>query len=248
MAAESASSLESPLVMKIDDYEVYRDDKHELGSGSYGTVYMGKCLKSEADVAVRRLKLGDESTEEGREWNAKYVDGEIKALEELDHDNIVKLYDWKRRGPYMYLFMELCLEGNLNDYVLKMKELSQIRSFRFMQQIASALEYLHSKNVIHRDIKPGNILVTKHVESKECVIKVTDFGTAREIPSSSAPMTLTLWGSPNWMAPEVYPDKDGRVHYNNQSDTFSSGVLYLSLVDHEKGKPLKARKGMLFHM
>ena len=142
----------------------------------------------------------------------------------------------------MHLFMELCLEGNLNDYVLKMKELSKIQSLRFMQQIASALEYLHSENIIHRDIKPENILVTKHIESKEYVIKVTDFGTAREIPSSSAPMTLTLWGSPNWMAPEVYPDKDGRVHYNNQSDTFSSGVLYLSLADHGKGKLLKARK------
>ena len=62
-------------------------------------------------------------------------------------------------------------------------------------------------------------------------------------------MSLTLWGTPSWMAPEVYL-KDGHAYYNIQSDTFSSGLLYLTLVDHEKGKSLKARTGntMLLHI
>ena len=241
MASSVASPQEPTLTQRIDDYEVYRDE--ELGSGSYGTVSKGKCLKNNEAVAVKRVKLRNEATEEGKEFNSKYIDGEIRTMEELDHDNIVKLYHWKRREPYVYLFIELCLEGNLNDYVLKIKKLSKIKSLRFMQQIASALEYLHSKNVIHRDLKPENILISKDENSTEVQIKVTDFGTARFVPSSAGAMTLTLAGSHNWMAPEVYPDKDGHVRYNNESDTFSTGVLYLSMVEHEEGKSLKARKG-----
>ena len=248
MAASVATSAASPLTMRIGDYEVYRDDKNELGSGSYGTVYKGRRITDGEEVAVKRLKLADETTEEGREWNAKYIDGEIRALQELDHDNIVKLHHWKREESYMYLFIELCSKGNLSDYVLQMKKVSQITTFQFMQQIASALEYVHSKNIIHRDIKPGNILVTKDVTSTECVIKVTDFGTARQVPTSAA-MTLTLAGSTNWMAPEVFPDKDGHVRYNNESDTFSTGVMYLSMIDQEEGKALQARTGnMSFHL
>ena len=200
MAASVVQSAASPWTMRIGDYEVYRDDKNELGSGSYGTVYRGRCVTDGEEVAVKRLKLADGTTEEGREHNAKYIDGEIRALQELDHDNIVKLYHWKREESYMYLFIELCTKGNLNDYVLQMKKLSQITAFQFMRQIASALEYLHSKNILHRDIKPGNIVVTKDTKSGKCVIKITDFGTARQVPSSVA-MTLTLAGSPNWMVP-----------------------------------------------
>ena len=248
MAASVVPSAASPWTMRIDEYEVYRDDKNELGSGSQGMVYRGRRITDGEEVAVKRMRLADDSTEEGREWNAKYIDGEIRALQKLDHDNIVKLCHWKREESYMYVFIELCLKGNLNDYVLQMKKLSQITTFQFMQQIASALEYLHSKNIIHRDIKPANTLVTKDVTSTECVIKLTDFGTARQVPSHAA-MTLTHTGSQSWMAPEVYPDKDGHVRYNNESDTFSTGVMYLSMIDQEEGKSLQARTGnMSFHL
>ena len=245
MASSGASSVISPreptLIQRIDDYEVYRDE--ELRSGQFGTVCEGKCMKNNKAVAVKRIKLRNERTEEGREFKSKYIDGEIKTMEALDHDNIVKLHHWKRREPYVYLFIELCLEGNLNDYVLKMKQLSKIETLHFMQQIAGALEYLHSKNIIHRDSKPENILISKDENSMECQIKVADFGFARWIPSSVGDLSLSVAGSPNWMAPEIYPDKDDRVRYNNEADTFSTGLMYLSMVDHEEGKSLKARTG-----
>ena len=212
---------------KVGDYTVYRDDDNELGKGASGYVWEGKHRPSRTYVAVKRMELGDDF-----ETTQKYIINEIEILKSLDHKNVIKIYHSEERGRYLYVFLELCRNKDLNKFIKEKKFLSKEQTFRFILHISEALVYLHEHDpvIIHRDVKPDNLLVHGDGDQNYS-IKLTDFAFSKRAPQAS-----TYVGSPNWMAPEVRPDKDGNIRYNQQTDTFSAGLVFLSVIDHKTGR------------
>uniref|UniRef100_A0A2K6A3B9 non-specific serine/threonine protein kinase n=2 Tax=Mandrillus leucophaeus TaxID=9568 RepID=A0A2K6A3B9_MANLE len=157
---------------------------------------------------------------------------EIKILKELQHENIVALYDVQELPNSVFLVMEYCNGGDLADYLQAKGTLSEDTIRVFLHQIAAAMRILHSKGIIHRDLKPQNILLSYANRRKSSVsgirIKIADFGFARYLHSNM--MAATLCGSPMYMAPEVIMSQ----HYDAKADLWSIGtVIYQCLV----GKP-----------
>ena len=237
----SSGAIASSMVMKVDDYEVYRDDLSELGSGTFGVVCRGKHLgrPSHGEVAVKRVALA-EDTAEGKKHN-RYVDMEIEILKAIDHENIVTLFHSQTVNNFKYLFLELCDERDLKKFILKEKQVSFPTCLGFMRDISAGLRCLHEQkpSVIHRDVKPSNMLVKKDTTLGRYVIKLGDLGLARTGDATTA------CGAPDWLAPEVYPDSSCNVCFSIECDVYGGGLNFLSLLDHKPGEALEPPKSML---
>jgi serine/threonine protein kinase len=134
------------------------------------------------------------------------------------------------------VFIELCKKGDLNKFIIEEKVLSRELSFRFLVHISEALVYLHEHDpvIIHRDVKPDNMLVHGDDDSNYS-IKITDFAFSKRAPQAAAAFSTHV-GTPDWMAPEVRQGINQRVSYNKQTDVYSAGLVFLSIVEHEEGK------------
>ena len=151
------------MIDEIDGYRFARDDKNELGKGSFATVWKGRHVEQNTEVAVKRVQPGDDTIEEGRAFNRKYVVGEIAALKAIDHKNIVKIYHSTRKDGYIYMFLEYCEQGSLQKFVKEELTLSEVTCISFIKDLSEAVRCLHEKKppIIHRDIKPDNLVVTE---------------------------------------------------------------------------------------
>ncbi|KAF9354257.1 Serine/threonine-protein kinase [Mortierella sp. AD094] len=219
-----------PQVNQVGDYIV----EHEIGRGSFATVYKGYHRITKESVAIKsvlRSKLTKKLLEN--------LASEINILKGIRHDHIVALVDCKETESHIHLVMEYCSQGDLSQYIKRRGDgppslppppgggLHEVVVRHFLKQLASALEFLRSKNLIHRDLKPQNLLLHPPSNSKEGsgyglpVLKVADFGFARSLPRLS--LAETLCGSPLYMAPEI-------LHYEKydaKADLWSVGtVLY----------------------
>ncbi|XP_029050091.1 serine/threonine-protein kinase unc-51 isoform X3 [Osmia bicornis bicornis] len=147
-----------------------------------------------------------------------------KELTELHHENVVALLDCKESNHNVFLVMEYCNGGDLADYLSAKGTLSEDTIRVFLKQLAGAMKALHAKGVIHRDLKPQNILLS-HNCGKACpqphqiTLKIADFGFARFLQDGV--MAATLCGSPMYMAPEVIMS----LQYDAKADLWSLGTI-----------------------
>ena len=193
----------------------------KIGKGSFSKVYKGYNIITGDTVAIKKIDLEMSST------MIKRLKMEIEIMKTLNHDNIVKLYDVFYDEYYAYLIMEYSHCGDLSKY-LKGRPLKEKYAQKFAKQLASAMKYLIQRNIIHRDIKPQNILVFN-----KNTIKLTDFGFARYFDKGT--MVETLCGSPLYMSPEIIKYKK----YSNKADLWSIGIIFYEILT---GKPpYKAR-------
>lgn len=232
----------------------------EIGKGSFATVY--KCIntKTNESVAIKsvvRSKLKSKKLVENLEI-------EISILKTMKHPHIVGLLDYKQTTSHFHLVMDYCSMGDLSYFIRKRNQLikthpvissllerypspegshglNEVLVIHFLKQLVSALEFLRNKSLVHRDIKPQNLLLCPPLHSKQefkdggfvglwelPLLKIADFGFARFLPSTS--MAETLCGSPLYMAPEILRYEK----YNAKADLWSVGaVLYEMTV----GKP-----------
>ncbi|ORY87616.1 kinase-like domain-containing protein [Protomyces lactucae-debilis] len=250
MSAAEAGPDKTPLA----HYKIGR----EIGAGSFAKVYLGSInARPNAAVAIKsvlRSKLTKKLLEN--------LESEISILKGIKHRHIVQLLDITDTGSYIHLVMEYCPLGDLSYFIKKRDKLSQenqaplLRDIarrypntlgaglhdslvrHFLKQLASALEFLRSKNLMHRDVKPQNLLLKPPLleASPQSIIglpdlpvlKLADFGFARYLQTAS--MAETLCGSPLYMAPEILRYEK----YDATADLWSVGtVLYEMLV----GKP-----------
>ena len=140
--------------------------KDYIGQGTHGVVYRALDPKGN-EVAAKRVDLA------GRSFPNIIKD--VEKLKELDHPNIVKVYDIHQDDNVVWIFMELCDHGDLNKFYRK-SELKHEESFEIIRQIGAGVKYLHQQDVVHRDIKPENILVSNN---SPIHIKLTDFDVSK---------------------------------------------------------------------
>ena len=210
-------------------------EENELGRGSYGEVFQGINTKTQEGVAVKRVHTSVPKQKR-----------ELEAMKSIHHENIVRLLYSEYRTPYMFLVMELC-DNDLNNFLLDIT-IPLTLCVKFMQNIAQAINHLHNEvNILHRDIKPTNTLVQQD-EVSGYILKLSDFGLAKRIPQSSAPITNTAHvGTRGWEAPEtltLVKDTKTTCHYGRPADVFSSGLEILSMVTHQPGEALQPITGM----
>ncbi len=199
----------------------------EIGRGAMGIVYLGSDAKIHRQVALKCLRPElFEASEETR----KRFQGEILALGRLVHPNIVTIFDTGEDTATgtAYIVMEYVEGTSLGQLLKKGTPLAVDQIVRIGIDICRALDFAHHKGVIHRDIKPGNILLT----SEQQTVKVTDFGIAR-LDGGGHTQTDHLLGTPQYMSPEQC--KGERV--DGRSDLFSVGALLYELLTRQKPFP-----------
>ena len=192
----------------------------EIGSGGMAVVYKARCHRLNRLVALKILKddyLEDEDFR--RRFHA-----ESHAVAMLSHPNIVQVYDVFDSDEADYIVMELIDGISLKQYMEKKGVLNWKETLHFAIQIAKALEHAHSRGIVHRDIKPHNVMVLKNGS-----VKVTDFGIARMMSKGNT-LTKEALGSVHYISPEQA--KGGRV--DNRSDIYSLGVVMYEMMS---GRP-----------
>ena len=203
-----------------DNYKII----NKLGKGSFGSVYKVKNKITGEIRAMKIIKNVSINDHDGTA-NEKFLK-EIQVLKELEHPNIIKIFEYYIDNKYHYIITELLTGGELYETILKFQKFNERKAAYIMKQILSALNYLHLKGIVHRDIKPENILVQnddKKNKLDELHIKLIDFGASNFIKENER-LTLKV-GSPYYIAPEVL-----NKCYNEKCDIWSAGVvLYVML-------------------
>ena len=226
---------------KISDYTLVK----LIGKGSFGETYLTQKDNFPSLIAtkvINKKKMESYSTK-------KYLDNEINILKELEHPNIVKFYEQFETKSNYYIMMEYCNGGELSQslklYKSVYKETFNLEIVQyFMRQIVDAFCYIHSKNIIHRDIKLDNILLSFNNDNDKLSlnlmsskIKIIDFGLATKL--SYTGLTYTALGSPVNMDPLILKkfNKAGGYQellgYNEKADIWSLGTIFYELLTGE---------------
>ena len=196
------------------------DNRYEIleriGTGGMAIVYKAKCHRLNRLVAIKILKSDLAQNEEFR----RRFNAESQAVAQLSHPNIVSVYDVSRGGDMEYIVMELIDGITLKQYMEKRGQLNWRESLHFITQIMRGLSHAHSRGIIHRDIKPQNIMVLR-----DGSVKVADFGIAC-LADSAQTLTQDALGSVHYISPEQArgdrPDA--------RSDIYSSGVVLYEML------------------
>lgn len=213
---------------RIGRYEIER----ELGRGAMGVVYLGIDSRIGREVAIKALSLADEFDGVALEEVKARFFREAEAAGRLSHPNIVTVYDVGEEDDLAYIAMDYLRGEALSQHAREDALLPLERVLSIGVHVAEALHYAHEQGVVHRDVKPANMVLTMD----EYEVKVTDFGVAHLMDASKT-RTGTIMGSPSFMSPEHVSGRrvDGR------SDLWSLGVsLYQLLTGHLPftGEPL----------
>ena len=203
------------MISQLGRYEVLG----ELGQGAMGVVYKARDPLIDRVVAIKTINLGL-AMDEKDEYEGRFYQ-EAKAAGRLNHPNIVTIYDVGKSGDVAYIAMEF-LEGRELRDVLKEGTLLPVEQvLNIVAQVALGLAYAHEHDIIHRDVKPSNIMVIRDGN-----VKITDFGIARMASSSVRTQTGMVLGSPKYMSPEQVMGKT----IDQRSDIFSLGVMLYEML------------------
>ncbi|XP_022531875.2 serine/threonine-protein kinase TAO1 isoform X2 [Astyanax mexicanus] len=222
-----AGSLKDPEISELffkEDPEKLFSDLREIGHGSFGAVYFARDVRTSEVVAIKKMSYS------GKQSNEKWQDiiKEVKFLQRIQHPNSIEYKGCYLREHTAWLAMEYCL-GSASDLLeVHKKPLQEIEIAAITHGALQGLAYLHSHNMIHRDIKAGNILLTEPGQ-----VKLADFGSA-----SIASPANSFVGTPYWMAPEVILAMD-EGQYDGKVDVWSLGITCIELAE---------RKPPLFNM
>jgi WD40 repeat protein/serine/threonine protein kinase len=237
--ADRESASAAPLIKRVGQYELLE----MLGRGGMGTVYRARHVALNRTVALKLLSQGQEA---GHEGVSRFL-AEARAAAQLDHPNIISIFDVGEDDGNFYIAMELIEGGSLGPNLPGLSATSSGRAkpsqteiAGLVAKIARAVHHAHQRGILHRDLKPGNILMTTSGEPI-----VADFGIAR-LTGETARLTQTgrLLGSPAYMAPEAAAGNHPEA--TTASDTYGLGaILYELLTGHppfDGGTPLEVLK------
>ncbi|XP_026414314.1 serine/threonine-protein kinase ATG1c-like isoform X2 [Papaver somniferum] len=197
----------------VGDYIVGK----QIGSGSFSFVWHGRHRVHGQEVAIKEIIMDRLS----KKLQESLV-SEIVILKNINHPNIIRLHDIIEVQGRIHLILEYCKGGDLSMHILRKGKVAEATAKHFMQQLAAGLQILRQNNVIHRDLKPQNLLLTTNDD--QAVLKIADFGFARSLQPRG--LAETLCGSPLYMAPEIMQFQK----YDAKADLWSVGVILYQLV------------------
>jgi serine/threonine-protein kinase len=197
----------------------------EIGRGAMGVVYHAVDPAIGRPVAIKTIRIGDAHKPEDREKLRERLFREARAAGGLSHPNVVTIYDMAAEGDMAYIAMEFVDGSSLEQVMAEGLEHHKGRMLRVLHQTALALDYAHARGVVHRDVKPANILITG-----DDVVKITDFGIAKAAATDQYTMTGAIVGTPNYMAPEQVQG----LSINGRADQFSLAVIAFELFTGER--------------
>ncbi|KAJ7950250.1 Kinase family protein [Quillaja saponaria] len=196
----------------VGDYIVGR----QIGSGSFSVVWHGRHKVHGTEVAIKEIVTG--------RLNKKLQESlmsEIFILKRINHPNIIHLYDIVEAPGKIHLVLEYCRGGDLSVYIQRHGRMPEATAKHFMRQLAAGLQVLRDNNLIHRDLKPQNLLLSTNDDKS--VLKIADFGFARSLQPRG--LAETLCGSPLYMAPEIMQLQK----YDAKADLWSVGAILFQL-------------------
>ncbi|KAI3942917.1 hypothetical protein MKW92_042524 [Papaver armeniacum] len=174
----------------VGDYIVGK----QIGSGSFSVVWHARHRVHGLEVAIKEIVMD--------RLSKKLQDNllqEIEILRKINHPNIIRLFDIIEVPGRINLVLEYCRGGDLSRYIQRHERIPEDTAKHFMKQLAAGLQILRQNNLIHRDLKPQNLLLTTN--DNQAVLKIADFGFARSLQPRG--LAETLCGSPLYMAPEI---------------------------------------------
>lgn len=195
--------------------DFYRAGKM-LGKGAFGKVSLGMHKLSRKLVAIK--SINKEYLSEEKQKNK--VMHEVGILLRMRHPSVVKLFETFETGRHILLVMELCAGGDLLNYVRKRRKLDEDCAKVIFKQIIEGLGYIHSKNILHRDIKLDNILLDGKGK-----VKIADFGVSKVVKPGE--IMLEQCGTPAYIAPEIIRDKG---YQGFKADIWSAGVVLYAML------------------
>lgn len=191
--------------------------KKTIGGGGMANVYLAKDTILDREVAIKVLRLEYANDEE---FIARF-DREAKAATSLSHPNIVNIYDVGEEDHILYMVMEYVDGLTLKEYIRRNGPVPVEKALDIMKQISAAIAHAHANDLVHRDIKPQNILMDKHGN-----IKVTDFGIAVALSATALTQTNAILGSVHYLSPEQA--RGGMA--TKKSDIYSLGIVLYELL------------------
>jgi len=203
------------MISHLGRYEIIS----ELGQGAMGVVYKARDPLIERMVAIKTINLSL-ALDEQEEYEARFYQ-EAKAAGRLSHPNIVTIYDVGKSGDNAFIAMEFLEGRELRDILDDGRRLPVDQVLDLVAQVARGLAYAHENGVVHRDVKPSNIMVVRDDH-----VKITDFGIARMATSAVRTQTGMVLGSPKYMSPEQVMGKK----IDQRSDVFSLGVMLYEML------------------
>jgi predicted Ser/Thr protein kinase len=203
----------SPGTVLRDRWEIGR----EIGRGGYSVVYLARDRQVGGEVALKLLVPPPAAAEIARERMRR----EVQAVRGLSHENIVAVYDFVEEGPWSFILMEYVAGPDLQVRVRERGPLTGNQAVRLGRDIAAALGAAHRHGILHRDVKPQNVLL-----DPDGRYRLTDFGSARLDGQLGVTTTGAMTGTPDYTAPEVLAGRRGDA----RSDVYALGrTLYFSL-------------------
>jgi predicted Ser/Thr protein kinase len=213
----------APGTVLCDRWEVGR----ELGRGGYSVVYLARDRRLGSDVAVKLLVPPPAAAELARERMRR----EVQVVRALSHANIVPVYEFMEDGPWSFIVMEYIAGPDLQVRVRQRGRLAADQTVRLGRDLAAALAAAHRRGILHRDVKPQNVLL-----DPDGRFRLTDFGSAKLDGQLGVTATGTLAGTPDYMAPEVAAGRRGDA----RADLYALGLtLHYALAGElpDRGRP-----------
>ncbi|KAG9810853.1 Pkinase-domain-containing protein, partial [Aureobasidium melanogenum] len=213
----------------LQDFTINRT----LGTGSFGRVHLVQSKHNQRFYAVKVLK----KQQVVKMKQVEHTNDERRMLQKVKHPFLITLWGTFQDSKNLYMVMDFIEGGELFSLLRKSQRFPNPVAKFYAAEVTLALDYLHSMDIIYRDLKPENLLLDRHGH-----LKITDFGFAKEVPD----ITWTLCGTPDYLAPEVVSSKG----YNKSVDWWSLGILIFEMLCGftpfwDSGSPLKIYENIL---
>ena len=206
---------------QLGRYEIVR----VMGSGAMGIVYEGLDTKLHRQVAIKTIiKSTLANPEQAADYSERFM-REAQAVAQLNHPNIVAVYDFGEEGDIAYFVMEFIRGSELRQLMSSGDQLPLSRSLGMMIELLDALDYAHKHGIIHRDIKPANIMI-----DRDGRVKLADFGVVKVMGNKEGTQSGTVVGTPGYMSPEQILG----TSVSARSDIFAAGVILYQLLTNQK--------------
>jgi len=213
--SDDAMKLLREKLPKVEGYEVLE----KIGEGGIGSVFKGVHLATNRHVAIKLIETKASSGSKA----LLRAEREFRSANRLVHPNIVQALDLLREEAKVYLVMEYVDGESLGARIERLGRLSETESVSIIAQVGQALHYIHKRAMVHRDVKPDNILITKDDKAK-----LTDFGIVKEVMSvDGLTDPATALGTPHFMAPELYAEARS---VDARTDVYALGATLYNMV------------------